>query len=57
MSDLNKLTIAGARDGLRKGEFTSLDLTEACLSAIEQADGLNAYSHRTPDAARAMSGV
>ena len=37
MSDLNKLTIADARDGLRKGDFTSLDLTEACLTAIDGA--------------------
>ena len=28
MSDLNKLSIAAARDGLRKGDFTSRDLTE-----------------------------
>ena len=55
MSDLNKLSIAAARDGLRKGDFTSLDLTEACLGAIEGADALNAYSHRTPDQARAMA--
>ena len=55
MSDLNKLTIADARDGLRKGDFTSLDLTEACLGAIEGADALNSYSHRTPDRARDMA--
>ena len=33
MSDLTKLTIAGARDALRKGETTSVALTEACLQA------------------------
>ena len=55
MSDLNKLTIADARDGLRKGDFTSRDLTEACLTAIDGAAALNSYSHRTPDRAREMA--
>ena len=35
MSDLNKLTIAEARDALRKGETTSVALTESCLAAID----------------------
>lgn len=51
MSDLNKLTIAAARDGLRAGDFTSVDLTEACLGAIEGAEKLNAFVHNTPDLA------
>ena len=38
MSDLNKLGLAEARDLLRKGETTSVELTESCLSAIEAAD-------------------
>ena len=37
MSDLTKLTIAAARDAMRKGELTSADLTEACLGAIDEA--------------------
>ena len=37
MSDLNKLTIAEARDKLRGGDVTSVALTEACLGAIEAA--------------------
>jgi aspartyl-tRNA(Asn)/glutamyl-tRNA(Gln) amidotransferase subunit A len=52
MTDLNTLTIAGARDALRKGEVTSLDLTEACLKAIEGAGALGAFVHHTPDLAR-----
>ena len=52
MSDLSKLTIAGARDALRKGDMTSVELTEACLSAIDGADGLNAFVHKTPEIAR-----
>ncbi len=52
MSDLNKLTIAEARDALRKGDVTSMELTEACLSAIEGADALGAFVHKTPELAR-----
>ena len=37
MSDLNKLTIAAARDKLRAKEVTSVELTEACLGAIDAA--------------------
>ncbi|MGR3757725.1 MAG: amidase family protein, partial [Tranquillimonas sp.] len=49
---LNTLTIAAARDGLRKGEFTAAELTEACLSAAAEAGALNAVVHPTPDLAR-----
>jgi aspartyl-tRNA(Asn)/glutamyl-tRNA(Gln) amidotransferase subunit A len=48
---LNALTIAEARDRLKKREITSVELTEACLSAINAADALNAYVHKTPDLA------
>lgn len=51
MSDLNKLTIAGARDKLRTGEITSVDLTQACLNEIAGADALGAFIHNTPDLA------
>jgi aspartyl-tRNA(Asn)/glutamyl-tRNA(Gln) amidotransferase subunit A len=51
MSDLTKLTLAEARDALRKGDVTSVELTEACLSAIDAADALNAYVHKTPEIA------
>ncbi|TVP71436.1 MAG: Asp-tRNA(Asn)/Glu-tRNA(Gln) amidotransferase subunit GatA [Rhodobacteraceae bacterium] len=51
MSDLNKLTVADARDMLRKGDVTSVALTEACLSAIDGAGALNAFVHHTPDLA------
>ncbi len=49
MSDLNKLGLAEARDALRKGDTTSVELTEACLKAIDAADALNAFVHKTPD--------
>ena len=52
MAELNKLTIAGARDALRKGDVTSLELTEACLTQIDGAGALGAFVHHTPDLAR-----
>ncbi|MDF1873936.1 Asp-tRNA(Asn)/Glu-tRNA(Gln) amidotransferase subunit GatA [Vannielia sp.] len=51
MSELSKLTIAEARDALRKGEVTSVALTEACLSEIEGAEALGAFVHHTPELA------
>ncbi|GAB5433264.1 MAG: Asp-tRNA(Asn)/Glu-tRNA(Gln) amidotransferase subunit GatA [Epibacterium sp.] len=51
MSDLNKLGLAEARDLLRTGDTTSVELTEACLKAIDGADALNAFVHKTPDVA------
>ena len=52
MAELNKLTIAAARDAMRKGELTSEELTNACLSEIEKAGELNAFVHNTPELAR-----
>ncbi len=52
MGDLNKLTIAEARDALARGETTAVELTEACLGAIEGAGKLNAFVHHTPEIAR-----
>ena len=54
-NDLNKLTLAEARDGLRAKKFTSVELTEACLSAIEGAGVLNAFVHHTPEIALAQA--
>ena len=51
MSDLTKLTIAQARDAMRKGETTSAEITAACLSAIEGAGALGAFVHHTPEIA------
>ncbi|WP_265499831.1 Asp-tRNA(Asn)/Glu-tRNA(Gln) amidotransferase subunit GatA [Paracoccus beibuensis] len=55
MTDVNKLTIAAARDAMRKGEVTAVELTDACLAAIEGAGALNAFVHHTPDMARDMA--
>ena len=55
MSNLTSLTIAKAREGLRKKEFTALELTDAYIAAIENARILNAYIVETPDKAREMA--
>ncbi|QBX34680.1 Asp-tRNA(Asn)/Glu-tRNA(Gln) amidotransferase subunit GatA [Paracoccus liaowanqingii] len=55
MTDPNRLTIANARDALGRGDLTSVELTEACLSAIDGSGALNAFVHRTPDMARDMA--
>src|SRR5258707_2265318 len=55
MTDLTSLTLAEARDGLANKAFTSLELTNAHLSAIEAARVLNAFVLETPDRARAMA--
>ncbi|MEQ1523556.1 MAG: amidase, partial [Aestuariivirga sp.] len=55
MSDLTSLTIAMAREGLRKKEFSAVELTEAYIAAVEKARILNAYIVETPDKARAMA--
>ncbi len=47
----NTWTIAAARDALRKGEITAVDLTMSCLTAIDAGDGLNAFVHKTPEIA------
>src|ERR1700679_2939673 len=55
MTDLTSLTIAEARAGLASKSFTSLELTDAHLAAIEAARALNAFVMETPDRARGMA--
>src|ERR1700747_2577509 len=55
MTDFTSLTIADARDGLAKKSFTSLELTDAHLKAMEDARALNAFVLETPDQAREMA--
>ena len=52
MTDLNALTISEARDKLRAGDITSVELTEACLTATEAGRPLNAVVHETSELAR-----
>ena len=47
----NQLTIAAARDALRKGELSAVDLTMSCMVAMDAGDDLNAFVHKTPDVA------
>ncbi|MBA3911864.1 MAG: Asp-tRNA(Asn)/Glu-tRNA(Gln) amidotransferase GatCAB subunit A, partial [Rhodobacter sp.] len=47
----NSWTIAAARDSLRKGEISAVDLTMSCLTAIDAGDVLNAFVHKTPEIA------
>jgi aspartyl-tRNA(Asn)/glutamyl-tRNA(Gln) amidotransferase subunit A len=51
MSGANALTIAAARDALRTGSLSAVDLTMSCLTAIDAGDGLNAFVHKTPEIA------
>ncbi|MEL6808584.1 MAG: Asp-tRNA(Asn)/Glu-tRNA(Gln) amidotransferase subunit GatA [Pseudomonadota bacterium] len=55
MGELNKLGLAEARDALRAGDVTSVELTDACLNAIDGAGALNAFVHHTPEIARTQA--
>jgi aspartyl-tRNA(Asn)/glutamyl-tRNA(Gln) amidotransferase subunit A len=55
MTDLTSLTLAQARDALRKREFSATELADAYLAAMGQARALNAFVLETPDRARAMA--
>ncbi len=57
MTDLTSLTLAQARDALRKREFSATELVEAYIAAAERARVLNAFVLETPDRARAMARV
>jgi aspartyl-tRNA(Asn)/glutamyl-tRNA(Gln) amidotransferase subunit A len=57
MSYLTSLTLAQARDALRKREFSARELADAHIAAIEQARALNAFILETPDRARHMARV
>ena len=52
MSDLTKMTLASALDGMAAGEFSSVDLTEAYITACESARCLNVFITPTFDLAR-----
>ena len=47
----NSWTIEKARDALRKGEISAVDLTMSCLTAIDAGDQLGAFVHKTPELA------
>jgi len=51
MGAYNTWTIAEARDKLKAREITSEEITLSCISAIDDADALGAFVHKTPDKA------
>ncbi len=51
MTDLTKMTIAEARDGLKAGTFSARELTAAHITAMDAARGLNAFITETPEKA------
>ena len=56
MTDLTKLTLSEARDGLTRKQFTSTELTRAFIAAIDTGNAaLNAYVLPTPDHALAQA--
>ncbi|MDB5592176.1 Asp-tRNA(Asn)/Glu-tRNA(Gln) amidotransferase subunit GatA [Enterovirga sp.] len=55
MTDLTRLTLAEARDGLRAKRFSSEELTRAHVAAVEGARALNAYVLETPERALEMA--
>ena len=56
MSDLTKLTLAEAREGLRGKQFSATELAQAFLDAIEAGNKpLNAYVLATPERALAQA--
>ena len=57
MSELNELTLAEARDGLRARTFSARELTQAHIAAVEKARALNAFILETPERALAQAEV
>src|SRR5712671_1311509 len=55
MTGLTDLTLAQARECLRKREFSAVELADAHLAAMERARALNAFVLETPDIARSMA--
>ncbi len=55
MSDITDLSLAGLRDALKEKSVSSVEATDAYLSAIDGASELNAYITVTADKAREMA--
>ncbi len=55
MSELTSLSLAEARDGLKKKSFSAGELAAAHLTAIEKARVLNAFVLETPERALGMA--
>ena len=55
MTDLTKLTLADALDGLKAKKFSSREITQDFIQTIEGSRVLNAYVVETPDKALEMA--
>ena len=55
MTALTELSLAAARDGLRRKAFSARELAAAHVKAVEAARPLNAYLAETPERALAMA--
>jgi aspartyl-tRNA(Asn)/glutamyl-tRNA(Gln) amidotransferase subunit A len=55
MTDLTRLTLKAARDGLHARSFSAAELAAAHVAAIERQRALNAFITETPDRALAMA--
>lgn len=55
MTNLTHLTIAEALEGLKKKEFTAVELTQAHITATQEQRALNAYITETPELALEMA--
>ena len=51
MIDLTNNTISSARDGLKSGDFTAVELVNEHLRKMEKLSFLNAFITETPDIA------
>ncbi|WP_449255715.1 Asp-tRNA(Asn)/Glu-tRNA(Gln) amidotransferase subunit GatA [Bosea sp. (in: a-proteobacteria)] len=49
MTDLTRLTLTEARDGLKAKTFSATELTKAHIAAVEKGRALNAYVLETPE--------
>lgn len=49
MTDLTRLTLTEARNGLKAKTFSATELTQAHIAAVEKARALNAYVLETPE--------
>ncbi|WP_343562551.1 Asp-tRNA(Asn)/Glu-tRNA(Gln) amidotransferase subunit GatA [Kiloniella sp. b19] len=55
MTKLTHLSISEALEGLEKGDFNAVELTEAHIAAMDELRDLNAFITETPEKAREMA--
>ncbi|MDG2474568.1 MAG: Asp-tRNA(Asn)/Glu-tRNA(Gln) amidotransferase subunit GatA [Paracoccaceae bacterium] len=57
MGELSKLSIAAARDGLNKGNFSAIELTKDCLLESTKSNQLNAFCIITDELAERQATI